>query len=170
MRKKARFIKQLQCLWSQCQTAPSQLYQQSLCSVTAIMITINFGCCPKRRSRCSKQRIRTFHCWTQMSEPLSVHPCKWFLCLLHLWSLEFLLLSISLIVTHTYTSCTISFHYNLFIAFCISDTVKYSYEKHCETLTSCVLTGTSTLCWPQVTSSQIIEIIKSYHYIICCSL
>lgn len=72
---KACFVKQPQCLWSWCQTAPSRLYQQSLCSVTAIMITINFGCCPKRSSRCSKQRIRAFLCRTKMSERLSF-PCS----------------------------------------------------------------------------------------------
>lgn len=66
-------------LWSWRQTAPSRLYQQSLCSVTAIMIAINFGCCPKQRSRCSKQRIRALHCWTKCLQ-LCDYPVCAFVC------------------------------------------------------------------------------------------
>lgn len=76
-------------LWSCRQTAPSRLYQQSLCSVTAIMIAINFGCCPKQRSRCSKQRIRALHCWTKCLQLCDYPVC---LCVISV-SFSFSLLS-----------------------------------------------------------------------------
>lgn len=98
---KACFVKQLQCLWSRLQSAPSRLYQQSLCSVTVITISINFGCCPKQRSRCSKQGIRAFTLLDK-NEVLYVPLCLYDICFSRMLYFTLITLFVCLCLTNTH--------------------------------------------------------------------
>lgn len=99
--------------------------RQSLCSVTVIMITINLKWCLKRRSRCSKKRLRIFFFFAGQKCPFFFPDNV-----------------ISHLVTHEQSSygSTIT----IWSVSCLLDFMRFLllFEKPYETLTSCVMTKT----------------------------